>query len=73
MKATDKCVQLLDDVMLTAGEFVYSVAMDRILTMRKQGHIDMMEYMNLVDACNHRNQSGNYLDSLIYKRAQAED
>jgi hypothetical protein len=62
-------VQLLDDIMLTAGHFNYDTAMARLLEMRESGDINLEEYVNLVDACNHRNDTGNYENSAIYRRA----
>lgn len=68
---TQACVRLLDQIMLTDGIFDYKAAMQRLADMKNKQAIDVLEYMNLVDACNHRNDDGDYTQSLIYKRMAA--
>lgn len=69
LEPSDEVIELLDQVLLTDGEFDYKVAMERLLTLKNRGHIGVMGYMQLVDACNHRKEDGHYRDSMVYKRA----
>lgn len=66
---SNEVIELLDQVLLTNGEFDYKLAMDRLLSLKDLGHIDLMNYLQLVDACNHRNEEGHYFNSMIYRRA----
>lgn len=70
MTDIERCIQLLDDIMIVGGKFDYEAAMNRLHIMRNRNEIDTMEYLNLVDACNHRNEDGHYRNSMIYKRAE---
>ncbi len=68
-----ECVDMLDQIMLTGDHFDYELARQRIEFKKTQGEITLLEYSNLVDACEHRNRDGHYRNSLIYKRAVTED
>lgn len=71
--ATAICEKLLNDLFFSDGQFDYVLAKARIERFMAEGHIGPMEYLNYLDALNHRNKSGHYRDSLIYKRAKADE
>lgn len=70
MENTELCIKLLDDIFLWNGEFRPHIARLQIDTMHQAGQIDTEQYLNLLDACNHREMDGHYRNCLIYKRAE---
>ncbi|HEX7017634.1 MAG TPA: hypothetical protein VF209_01875 [Patescibacteria group bacterium] len=58
--------RLLDEVLLTAGEFDCQAAINKLTTLKNQGEITNEEYLLFVDAAAARMAGGDYTTSEVY-------